>query len=82
MSSRAKRYDTIAVVLYVLALAAAVVELFYKPFGFGPLGALLVMAGLITSTKHRRLGALAVTAVGVCWVIGAAVAVWYSNPLY
>jgi len=58
------------------------VELFYRPFRFGPIGALLVLIAVVMSTKHRRLGTIAIAAVGVCWVIGASVAVWHSNPLY
>jgi hypothetical protein len=80
--NRSKRLDNGAVVLYALGLAAAVVELFYHPFQFGPIGALLVLIAVVMSTKHRRLGTFAIAAVGVCWLIGASVAVWYSNPLY
>jgi hypothetical protein len=80
--SRSARLDASATVLYVLALASTIVGLFYRPFLFGPVGTLFVLVGLVSSTKHQRLGRLAIGAVGLGWLIGASIAIWYSNPLY
>jgi hypothetical protein len=74
--------DLVALVLYIAALAAAIVELFYLPFLFGPLGLLLVVVAVMTSASNRRLAGAAFLALGLGFVIGASIAVWYSNPLY
>jgi hypothetical protein len=81
MSDRST-WDVVSFVLYVLAIAAAVVSIFYRPFLFGPVGALCAMSALIMSTQNRRLGSIAVSVVVVFWLIGASYAVWNSNPLY
>ena len=72
----------IAVVLNALAIVAAVIELFYRPFGVGPLGLLLVVIALIVSRSPTRLSAVAAGCVGVGFVIGASIAVWNTHALY
>ena len=74
--------DTAAMVLFVLAVACAIVALFYRPFLFGPLGLILGLPGLVMGTRERRLSLAAIGAVGLFWLIGASIAIWYSNPLY
>ena len=81
MNGRTGR-DTAATVVLVLALVCAIVSLFYLPFLFGPLGLLLAMPGLVMGARERRLSLYGMGAVGLFWVIGASIAVWYSNPLY
>jgi hypothetical protein len=76
------RMHGVANTLYVLALAAAVVELFFRPFLFGPVGLLLALTATVMNAGDKRLGRIAVAAVGVCWLIGASITIWYSNPLY
>jgi hypothetical protein len=74
--------DAIAVVLIVIALIGGVVELFFRPFGIAPFAFVLALIGISISMKHRRLGLYATLAVTLCFLIGASVAVWESNPLY
>ena len=74
--------DTAATVLFALAIACAIVSLFYRPFLFGPLGLLIAMPGLVMGSRERRLSMAAMGAVGLFWLIGASIAIWYSNPLY
>jgi len=74
--------DLVSGVLSAIGILGAVVELFYRPFGVGPVSFVLVLIGLVMSSKHRRLSAVALAAVGLCFMIGASIAVWDSNPLY
>jgi hypothetical protein len=74
--------DTIALVLIAVAIAGGVIELFYRPFGVGPIAFLCALVGIAISEKHRRLGLWTTLAITVTFVIGASICVWYSNPLY
>ena len=74
--------DTLAIVLLALAFVAAILELFYKPFGIAPLAFLAALVGIAISDRHRRLGLYTTGAVTLCFMIGASYAVWNSNALY
>jgi hypothetical protein len=74
--------DTAALVLIVLAAVLGVVEIFYRPFGVGPIAFLFALIGISISAKHRRLGLYTTMAITVTFVVGASICVWYSNPLY
>jgi hypothetical protein len=74
--------DRAAVALYALALAAAVLELFYLPFLFGPIGLLLAAVGTVMSGSNRRFAAGVFFSVALGFLIGASIAVWYSRALY
>jgi len=74
--------DRTALVLIVIALAAAVVELFYRPFSIALPALIVTMVGIGTSDKYRRLGWYATLAITLGFVIGASFAVWDSRPLY
>jgi len=74
--------DAASGVLLSLGVLAGVVELFYRPFLFAPVGFVIVLAGALTSAKYRRLGLVAIFVVAVCFIIGAAIAVWRTRALY
>lgn len=74
--------DTLALVLLVISLVAAVVELFYRPFGIALPALVLTLVGIRVSDRYRRLGVITMVAIGVCFVIGASFAVWDSRALY
>jgi uncharacterized membrane-anchored protein len=74
--------DRAAFVLIVVALIAAIVELFYKPFGIALPALIVTMVGISISDKHRRLGFYATLAITLGFLIGASFAVWDSRPLY
>lgn len=65
-----------------ISLVAAVVELFYRPFGIALPALIVTMVGISISDKYRRLGWYATLAITVCFLIGASFAVWDSRPLY
>ncbi len=66
----------------MIALVGAVVELFFRPFLIALPALVITMVGVSVSNKYHRLGLIAAIAITVCFVIGAAIAVWYSRPLY
>jgi hypothetical protein len=74
--------DMAALILLSLALLGGIVELFYKPFGIAPLAFLAALIAIGISDKRRRFGLYTTGAITVCFVVGASIAVWYSNPLY
>lgn len=80
--SEKRASDSVAGFLFVLGLVAAIVTLIYRPFLFGPIGALVVLVGALMSGKYRRVGLAAAVIVATCFVIGAGIAVWYSRALY
>jgi uncharacterized membrane-anchored protein len=74
--------DRAALVLIVLALVAAVFELFYRPFGIALPALVVTMVGISISDRYRRLGWYATLAITLGFLIGASFAVWDSRPLY
>jgi hypothetical protein len=71
-----------SLVLVSLGLLLGLIQLGYRPFLLGPVGLLVLGAGSLSSNKYRRLGVAGALIVSLCFVIGAAIAVWYSRPLY
>lgn len=74
--------DMVGTVLLVLSLVGGVIMLFYKPFGFGPPSFLAALIGSSMTTRNRRFGLGATGIVTLCFLIGAAIAVWDSRSLY
>ena len=74
--------DTAALVLLAIAIVLGVIEIFYRPFGVGPIAFLCSLIGMAISEKHRRLGLYTTLGITVAFVVGASICVWYSNPLY
>lgn len=74
--------DLLSLVLIMIALVGAAVELFFRPFLIALPALVITMVGVSVSNKHHRLGLIAAGAIMVCFVIGAAITVWYSRPLY
>ena len=56
---KAGRSDTVAGALFVVGLLAGVVELFFRPFIFAPVGLLAVLTGSMMSGKYRRVSLVA-----------------------
>lgn len=73
--------DTLAIVLLVLAFAGAILEIFYKPFLVALPLLVITMVAIRVSDRYRRIGMIAVFAITLCWLIGAAFAVWDSRSV-
>jgi hypothetical protein len=74
--------DRAALVLIIIAMIAAVLELFWRPFGIALPALIITMVGISISDKYRRLGWYATLAITLGFLIGASFAVWDSRPLY
>jgi hypothetical protein len=74
--------DRAAFVLLVLALVAAVFELFYRPFGLALPALVATLVAIGISDRYRRLGWYTTVAITICFLVGASFAVWDSRPLY
>jgi hypothetical protein len=64
------------------AIFVGFLELVYRPFRLAPAAAIVILVAAVMSRRQQRLVAFAVAVVGICFVIGAALAVWLEKPLY
>ena len=74
--------ENIASALLAIGVVAGVIGLFYLPFLFAPIGFLSVLIGSANSSRDRRIGLVATLTVSLCFLVGASIAIWQSNPLY
>jgi hypothetical protein len=80
---RSSGADTAAGFLAAISLTASAIAIVYRPLRLAPFAILiaLIAAGL-AKERHSRLAAGAVIAASVAWLIGMAIAVLTSNPIY
>jgi hypothetical protein len=74
--------EAVAGLMAAGALFLGVFELFYRPFRLAPAALILILIATIMSREQQRLIALALTVVGVCFVIGTTLQVITNHPLY
>jgi preprotein translocase subunit SecD len=82
LADRQTAGDTIAGLLAAAALFISFVAVAYRPMRLIPAAVILSLTAAAMSDRHRRLTALSVAAVGVCWLVGVTLAVITKNPLY
>lgn len=80
--SQARKRDVYGAVLAVAAAIASLVGIFWIPFLLGPVAVIAVLVGAVTSQSHTQLIRAATFTVGIAFVLGAALAVVGSHPLY
>jgi hypothetical protein len=80
---RSSGAETAAGFLAAISLTASAIALVYRPLRLAPFAILigLIAAGL-AKERHTRLAAAAVIAASAAWLIGMAIAVLTSNPIY
>jgi hypothetical protein len=80
---RSSGADTAAGFLAAISLTASAIAIVYRPLRLAPFAILiaLIAAGL-AKERHSRLAAGAVIAASAAWLIGMAIAVLTSNPIY
>jgi hypothetical protein len=66
----------------LVALVAGLIELFYRPLAFGPLGLLALIVAVMMTPRFRALYGVGVVLLSIGFVVGAAVAVALENPLF
>lgn len=74
--------DLVSGALLTLGLLAGIVQVAFRPFLLGPAALLAVLIGVALSGRYRRLGLVAMFVIATLFVVGAAITVWYSRPLY
>ena len=74
--------EAVAGLLAAAAVFAGFFELFYRPFRIAPAALLVALCAAGMSREQQRLVWFAVAVIGLCFVIGAAIAVWLTHPLY
>jgi hypothetical protein len=74
--------EGVAGVIAAAAMFIGFLELAYRPFRLAPAALIVALVATIMSRQQQRLVGLAVGVIGVCFVIGAGIAVWLTRPLY
>ena len=74
--------EGVAGILAAGALFVGLVALAYRPFRLAPLALLVALVAAAMTRQQQRLVAIAVGVIAVCFVIGAALAVITTHPLY
>jgi hypothetical protein len=69
-------------VIAAAAMFIGFLELVYRPFRLAPAALLIALVAAAMSREQQRLVGLAVGVILVCFVVGAAIAVWLTHPLY
>lgn len=80
---RSSGAETAAGFLAAISLTASAIALAYRPLRLAPFAILiaLIAAGL-AKERHAKLAAAAVIGGSVAWLVGMAIAVLTSNPIY
>jgi hypothetical protein len=75
-------HEAVAGLLAASALFLGVMELLYRPFRLAPAALILLLVATVMSTTHQRLIRWAFAAVGIGFVVGAALQILTHHPLY
>ena len=79
---RPRPAEAVAGLLAAGALFLGVFELFYRPFRLAPAALIMLVAATIMSREQQGLIKVAYAAVGIGFVVGAAIQVLTHHPLY
>jgi hypothetical protein len=74
--------EAVAGLMAAGALFLGAFEIFYRPFRLAPVALILILAATVMSSRQQRLIRLALAAVGIGFVVGAALQVIFNHPLY
>ena len=85
MPARSDSYrpaDAVAGLMAAGGLFLGAFELFYRPFRLAPVALILILAATVMSKRQQRLTTVALTVVGICFVVGATLQVLTNHPLF
>jgi hypothetical protein len=69
--------------LAAISLTASAIALVYRPVRLAPFAILVALiAAALASERHTKLAAAAVAAATLAWLVGMAIAVIFSRPIY
>ena len=74
--------EAVAGFLAACGLFLGVLELFYRPFRLVPVAVILLVVATVMSRDQQRLLKIGFAAVGICFIVGAALQVITHHPLY
>jgi 4-hydroxybenzoate polyprenyltransferase len=74
--------DNASAAFISLGLLLGVVQLAFRPFLLGPAALVALLIGTLFSGRYRRLSLVTALVIATFFVVGAAITVWYSRPLY
>ena len=75
--------ETAAGFLAAISLTASAIAIVYRPLRLAPFAILIALiASGLAKERHARLAAAAVVAGSLAWLVGMAIAVLTSNPIY
>jgi len=81
-ADRTSAGEAVAGLLASLSIFASLIGVAYRPGRLIPFALLLALIATALGGRHSRLAAFALATGGVCFVVGMAVAVITSNPVY
>lgn len=80
---RSSPAETAAGFLAAISLTASALALVYRPVRLAPFALLIAfIAAALAKDRHRKLAAAAVIAATAAWLVGMAIAVIWSKPIY
>ena len=69
--------------LAAISLTASAIALVYRPVRLAPFALLVAfIAAALAKDHHRKLAGAAVVGATIAWLVGMAIAVIWSNPIY
>ena len=80
---RSSPAETAAGFLAAISLTASAIALVYRPVRLAPFALLIAfIAAALAKDHNRKLAAAAVVAATIAWLVGMAIAVIWSQPIY
>ena len=80
--SQSRPAESVAGLLASLSIFFSLIGVAYRPARWIPAALRLALLAVARGGRHNRLGALALGVGALCFVVGMAVAVITSNPIY
>ena len=74
--------ESVAGLMAAGAIFVGFLELAYRPFRLAPAALVVALIAAAMSRQQQRLVTVAIAVIGICFVIGATIAVWLEHPLY
>jgi hypothetical protein len=81
-ADRTSAGEAVAGLLASLSIFASLIGVAYRPGRLIPIAALVALLAVAIGGRHSRLAAFALAIGGICFVVGMAVAVITSNPVF
>ncbi len=80
---RASPAETVAGYLAAISLTASAIALVYRPVRLAPFALLVAfIAAALAKDHNRKLAGAAVAGAAIAWLVGMAIAVIWSKPIY